>query len=64
MFFILLLKNILLGFLINYPWTSIVHILMNNLVTVLQNAIKYKAFYRALNITLDFPVFSSGTIFM
>ena len=42
---------------------SILHIIMKTLLLVLLKSIRYYIFYRAFNITLDFPVFSNWAIF-
>ena len=44
-------------------YTSILHILMNNLVVVLLKSNKYEAFYRDFNKTFDFPVLLKWAIF-
>ena len=60
---ILLLSYLMQSFQFNYLSTTILHIIMNNLVVVLLKSSKYRAFYKDFNIAFDFPVFFNWATF-
>ena len=60
---ILLIRYLMLSYQFNYLSTTILHIIMNNLVVVLLKSSKYRAFYSDFNIAFDFPVFFNWAIF-
>ena len=51
------------GFQFNYLYTSIVYIIINNLVVVLLKSNKHEAYNRDFNKSLDFPVLLNWAIF-
>ena len=51
------------GFQFNYLYTTILNIIMNNVVVVLLKSSKHEAFYRVFNKSLDFPVLLNWAIF-
>ena len=51
------------GFQFNYLYTSILYIIMNNLVVVLLKSNKHEAYNRDFNKSLDFPELLNWAIF-